>query len=169
MALISCPECTWKVSDKAPTCPQCGCPIGHSEIRSPTQMDSETLKHESSEYTQKPIEPDDPNLIFTEMRGPSPLAKVIARSDRRSHRGISYWVVTFPIALVVYIFGFYIIPLPSVYASDTTPRFFICLVVTAILCGVIGSILNRDPNQQKPTRFGTHIGKRNPFDPSKHT
>jgi hypothetical protein len=27
MALISCPECTKKISDQAPSCPQCGCPI----------------------------------------------------------------------------------------------------------------------------------------------
>lgn len=27
MALINCPECDAKVSDKAPTCPQCGVPI----------------------------------------------------------------------------------------------------------------------------------------------
>ena len=27
MALISCPECSSQVSDKAPACPQCGVPI----------------------------------------------------------------------------------------------------------------------------------------------
>lgn len=27
MALISCPECETKVSDKAMSCPSCGCPI----------------------------------------------------------------------------------------------------------------------------------------------
>lgn len=27
MALISCPECSTKVSDKAISCPSCGCPI----------------------------------------------------------------------------------------------------------------------------------------------
>lgn len=28
MALISCPECTTEISDKASACPKCGCPIG---------------------------------------------------------------------------------------------------------------------------------------------
>ena len=28
MALINCPECKRQISDKAPACPQCGCPIG---------------------------------------------------------------------------------------------------------------------------------------------
>jgi RNA polymerase subunit RPABC4/transcription elongation factor Spt4 len=27
MALISCPECAQQLSDRAPTCPHCGCPI----------------------------------------------------------------------------------------------------------------------------------------------
>ena len=26
MALIKCPECGKKISDKAPSCPNCGCP-----------------------------------------------------------------------------------------------------------------------------------------------
>lgn len=31
MALIKCPECKGKVSDKAPACPHCGCPISLSQ------------------------------------------------------------------------------------------------------------------------------------------
>lgn len=27
MALVKCPDCYEKVSDRAPTCPRCGCPI----------------------------------------------------------------------------------------------------------------------------------------------
>ena len=30
MALISCPDCSKEVSDKAPACPNCGCPISAS-------------------------------------------------------------------------------------------------------------------------------------------
>lgn len=33
MALIKCPECEKKISDKAASCPQCGFPIGKTEKR----------------------------------------------------------------------------------------------------------------------------------------
>ena len=39
MAMIKCPECGHEVSDKAPTCPNCGCPIK-----------KETHNHNSMEY-----------------------------------------------------------------------------------------------------------------------
>ncbi len=32
MALISCPDCGAKVSDRADRCPKCACPIAHSII-----------------------------------------------------------------------------------------------------------------------------------------
>ena len=31
MALITCPECGKEVSDKATTCPNCGCPLQQSQ------------------------------------------------------------------------------------------------------------------------------------------
>jgi len=31
MALIKCPECSKEISDKAATCPQCGCPINNKQ------------------------------------------------------------------------------------------------------------------------------------------
>lgn len=34
MALIKCPECGKQVSDKASSCPQCGCPISGSSVAS---------------------------------------------------------------------------------------------------------------------------------------
>lgn len=34
MALIKCPECGRQVSDKASSCPQCGCPISGSSVAS---------------------------------------------------------------------------------------------------------------------------------------
>lgn len=43
MALIKCPECGGTVSDKAKSCPHCGCPIGEPEIVPPTEREiSET-------------------------------------------------------------------------------------------------------------------------------
>ena len=30
MALIKCPECHKEISDKAPTCPHCGCPLSNN-------------------------------------------------------------------------------------------------------------------------------------------
>ena len=32
MALIKCPECSKDVSDKAPTCPNCGAPIAAASV-----------------------------------------------------------------------------------------------------------------------------------------
>ncbi len=54
MAIIACPECGSSVSDKAPTCPQCGCPIAQTReqtaIGTPvttTQNTSKALKSQS--------------------------------------------------------------------------------------------------------------------------
>ncbi len=33
MALINCPECGKEISDKATSCPSCGCPIEKKEMR----------------------------------------------------------------------------------------------------------------------------------------
>jgi hypothetical protein len=38
MALVRCPECNREISDRALTCPQCGCPIAAHRL--PTAMDS---------------------------------------------------------------------------------------------------------------------------------
>jgi uncharacterized membrane protein YvbJ len=38
MALISCPECGRKVSEKAPACPQCGAPIARESTASPSTV-----------------------------------------------------------------------------------------------------------------------------------
>jgi len=35
MALISCPECGKQISDRAPTCPNCGCPISAAPVAAP--------------------------------------------------------------------------------------------------------------------------------------
>ena len=37
MSLIACPDCNSKVSNSAPNCPQCGCPIKSRDL--PTQAD----------------------------------------------------------------------------------------------------------------------------------
>jgi hypothetical protein len=37
MALIECPECEAQISDKAKTCPKCGCPVPEVEALSPAQ------------------------------------------------------------------------------------------------------------------------------------
>lgn len=61
MALIKCPECGKQVSDKASSCPQCGCPISGSSVASkPTtaqirvvcktntmKVDGQSVKHGS--------------------------------------------------------------------------------------------------------------------------
>lgn len=46
MALISCPECGKKVSDKAPACPSCGLPLakGTTPASASTARDSQETK-----------------------------------------------------------------------------------------------------------------------------
>jgi hypothetical protein len=38
MALITCPECSKQVSEQAPSCPHCGCPIATSGRSQPQQI-----------------------------------------------------------------------------------------------------------------------------------
>lgn len=40
MPLISCPDCEREVSDRAPTCPSCGCPL----VDEPPQVIEQTSK-----------------------------------------------------------------------------------------------------------------------------
>lgn len=42
MALINCPECGKEISDKAPACPNCGCPLSVSQ--SSQQQDTENIQ-----------------------------------------------------------------------------------------------------------------------------
>ena len=40
MALITCPECGKEFSDKAPACPECGCPIDSMDLSTPLEIDA---------------------------------------------------------------------------------------------------------------------------------
>lgn len=52
MALINCPECNTKVSDKATNCPQCGFPLIKSEIINQTNpSNKEKLDNNPSKYS----------------------------------------------------------------------------------------------------------------------
>lgn len=44
MALIKCPECGKKISDKAPCCPNCGCPIQETNIQ-PEEKPNDTTQN----------------------------------------------------------------------------------------------------------------------------
>jgi hypothetical protein len=48
MALTSCPECRREVSDRAPVCPHCGCPISGSGQRESRQEEPQRVVHEQS-------------------------------------------------------------------------------------------------------------------------
>ena len=37
MALIHCPECNKEISDKAKTCPHCGCPVEETNAKVPVE------------------------------------------------------------------------------------------------------------------------------------
>lgn len=51
MALIRCPECHNDVSDQAPTCPHCGCPIKKETYYS--TMEKNTIRQVNSELKGK--------------------------------------------------------------------------------------------------------------------
>jgi uncharacterized membrane protein YvbJ len=38
MALINCPDCGREVSERAPSCPQCGSPIAKGSVADPTTV-----------------------------------------------------------------------------------------------------------------------------------
>jgi len=48
MALISCPECGKKISDKANSCPNCGYPIKDEFVSDETQLEMPNLPHDLS-------------------------------------------------------------------------------------------------------------------------
>lgn len=43
MALIKCPECEKEISDKAPACPHCGCPLTDDVVVNNLSMKSEKI------------------------------------------------------------------------------------------------------------------------------
>lgn len=43
MALIKCPDCDKDISDKAPTCPSCGCPMKSNQPANVTDKNAEGL------------------------------------------------------------------------------------------------------------------------------
>lgn len=60
MALINCPECGKQISDKAPTCPNCGCPVNLDFLRSSKPLEDNNKKTENLyERARKSLEVDD--------------------------------------------------------------------------------------------------------------
>lgn len=56
MALIACPECEGRVSDRATACPHCGYPVREARARSGGDGDEETLREVSpSLYGRNPF------------------------------------------------------------------------------------------------------------------
>lgn len=43
MALIKCPDCDKEISDRAPTCPNCGCPMKEIQSVDVTDKNAEGL------------------------------------------------------------------------------------------------------------------------------
>lgn len=66
MALVTCPECSNHVSDKAPACPKCGYPLSDSPSAAPTATSSkaenelfdETLSYERKNARVEELEKD---------------------------------------------------------------------------------------------------------------
>ena len=53
MALISCPECNKRVSEKAPQCPNCGAPIATETVKPrPGRGESPAAEHKSFQLTK---------------------------------------------------------------------------------------------------------------------
>jgi hypothetical protein len=77
MALITCPECSRKVSSQATTCPQCGFPLAQSKApdlaailcngtwlaQSGTLVDAQLVARFSSNYTFQGQTTPDPNRV----------------------------------------------------------------------------------------------------------
>jgi hypothetical protein len=77
MALITCPECTRKVSSQATTCPQCGFPLAQSQApdlaailcsgtwlaQSGTLVDAQLVANFSPNYTFQGQTTPDPNRV----------------------------------------------------------------------------------------------------------
>lgn len=59
MALINCKECGKEISDKAITCPNCGCPVGNQQIGIAVTKDPGTITH----YTCKISKIDNENIV----------------------------------------------------------------------------------------------------------
>lgn len=60
MALISCPECGKQISNKAPTCPNCGCPINTSAAQAGHPQEDNSKKMANLyERARKSLEVDD--------------------------------------------------------------------------------------------------------------
>lgn len=55
MALIICPECQREISDKARTCPHCGCPIDHTTLSELPIILDQTLDTHSTPRTLKTV------------------------------------------------------------------------------------------------------------------
>ena len=55
MSLINCPECDKEVSEKAPTCPNCGSPIAHPPMtkKEKKKADAEAAKAEAKKNWQE--------------------------------------------------------------------------------------------------------------------
>lgn len=56
MALIKCSECGKEISDKASSCPHCGCPVEISIVEAPTEVESEESDFVVSEPEEEKIE-----------------------------------------------------------------------------------------------------------------
>ena len=69
MALIKCPECNTEISDKAESCPKCGCPIQKKEIGKPQKIVSYEYKHVKCgvDVVQSVIEQH--RLFYWELKG----------------------------------------------------------------------------------------------------
>ena len=61
MALINCSECGHQVSDKANSCPNCGCPI---EAQLPPPLPGETGEEQAKQEEKSPIIPPMPIGVF---------------------------------------------------------------------------------------------------------
>ena len=50
MALIKCPECKKEISDKAASCPNCGCPIADDTSNQTPEKKVQTIEKTSKKY-----------------------------------------------------------------------------------------------------------------------
>jgi hypothetical protein len=157
VAFIACPECRREVSERAPTCPRCGCPVA-SQVVLPSQLQESTpigssrpepatpQQSRSSTITESPeqsISSGVPDNQFFELKEPSPLAKLASGITGGGRpRNPKMWVIALPIALVVFGFSFSVIPTSGSFSHrDSTLRLLFTTIVTAVLSGIVAAIV----------------------------
>jgi hypothetical protein len=177
MALTACSECRRKVSDRAQTCPHCGCPIAGHQVslkrpQLPVPIAVSIAVPIGSARSEGSTSPKAVTAStgarfpgcsgttanpFADLEHRSPLGKLLRTSGRRRHRKVSAMLFGFPVPLVVYLFCFHVFPPVD---SNTGTRWMACWMAATIW--IVFSALIQDNEQ--PSAYEIRVQQhKNPF------